>query len=80
MHAPAREISAKKLHKIQRLYKKIFLRGPAFNHPDPYIWMGLFGLGLAFCLSLFSVTLGGIVALAAIACLTIGVIFKLGTL
>jgi hypothetical protein len=72
-------LSEKKLRKIQRLRAKL-LQHPAGDLPDRYIWIGLFGLGLAFCLSFFSLTLGGIVAAAAIACLIIGGIFKLSTL
>lgn len=73
-------VSEKKMHKIQRFWKKITRHSTATDLPDRLLWTGLFGLGLALCISLFSVSLGGIVAAAALACLIIGGIFKLGTL
>lgn len=73
-------LSERKIQKIQRLWKKITQHGTASDLPDRLLWTGLFGLGLALCLSLFSVSLAGIVAAAAIACLIIGGIFKLGTM
>ncbi|HOY04497.1 MAG TPA: hypothetical protein PLO67_03780 [Saprospiraceae bacterium] len=73
-------LSERKMQKIQRFWKKIIRHGNASDLPDRLLWTGLFGLGLALCLALFSVSLGGIVAAAALACLIIGGIFKLGTM
>lgn len=72
-------LSEKKLRKLKRLQAKILTFHPD-DLPDRFIWMGLFGLGLALCLSFFSVTLGGIVAAAALACLIIGGVSKIGRL
>ena len=73
-------LSERKILKIQRFWKKLTQHNDASSLPDRLLWTGLFGLGLALCLSLFSVSFGGIVAAAALACLIIGGIFKLGTM
>lgn len=71
--------SKKKLRKLQRFVAR-WVSGHVPGSPEKYLWFGLFGLGLAVCLSFFSLTLGGIVAAASVACLIIGAIFKLSTL
>jgi hypothetical protein len=76
-------LTHKKVRKMRRIHTKIsaLLEQYRDHHTqDFWLWMGLFLLGFGFCISLFSVTLGGIAAAAGLGCLIIWGFFKLGAL
>jgi len=80
LHERKERFTERKVRKMQRILKRAGLQHPPSNLADRLLWMGLFGLGLAFCISLFSIPLSGIVAAAAVACLVVGAVFKLGSI
>ena len=80
LHEQKERLSERKLRKIQRILKRADWQHPPSNLADRLVWLGLFGLGLAFCISLFSIPLSGILAAAAVACLVVGAVFKLGSI
>lgn len=75
--------SRRKVKKIQRLQTRMIEKWNSHSTHRPadyWLWMGLFCLGLGFCLAIISITLGGIVAAAGVGCLFIWGFFKLGAL
>ncbi|MCC6282206.1 MAG: hypothetical protein IT262_16505 [Saprospiraceae bacterium] len=76
-------LSRKKVRKMRRIHTKLSALVEQYRDhhaPDFWLWMGLFLVGFGVCISLFSVTLGGIAAAAGLGCLFIWGFFKLGAL
>ena len=80
LHERKERFSERKMRKIHRILKRAGFQHPPSSLADRLLWMGLFGLGLAFCISLFSIPVSGILAAAAVACLAVGAVFKLSSI
>jgi len=74
-----KSISGKKMNrKMLKLAKRASLEIDFADPVDKWLWFGLFGLGAAIVLSIFSLGIGGLVAFLAVVCLVIWLVKQSG--
>ena len=74
-----KSISGKKINrKLFKLAKRASLEIDFTDPVDKWLWFGLFGLGAAIVLSIFSLGIGGLVAFLAVVCLVIWLVKQSG--
>lgn len=69
------------LNRVERKWRKKMDAGLEVDFSDPvnkWLWFGLFGLGAALVLGIFSLGLGGLVAFLAVVCLVIWLVKQSG--